>query len=67
MRKLLLMQGGIAQWDYIVFKHNEHQVEEARKLSKELGFFEFQIKKTSRFFKTLYENDEFLDSTILDY
>lgn len=59
--------GGNAQWDYIVFKHNEHQVEEARKLSKELGFNSFQIKKTSRFFKTLYEKDEMLDSTILDY
>lgn len=65
--KAFIDAGGLAQWDYIVFKHNEHQVEEARKLSKKLGFFEFQIKKTSRFFKTLYENDEFLDSTILDY
>lgn len=65
--KAYIDAGGIAQWDYIVFKHNEHQVEDARKLSEKLGFFEFQIKKTSRFFKTLYENDEFLDSTILDY
>jgi MoaA/NifB/PqqE/SkfB family radical SAM enzyme len=26
--------GGIARWDYIVFAHNEHQVEEAEELSK---------------------------------
>jgi len=65
--KSFIDSGGVAQWDYIVFKHNEHQVEEAKKLSEQLGFFEFQIKKTSRFFKNLYETDEYLDSTILDY
>lgn len=59
--------GGSAKWDYIVFKHNEHQVKEAEALSKVLGFKDFQIKKTSRFFKNLYENDACLDSVILDY
>lgn len=42
--------GGIAQWDYIVFKHNEHQIENAQKLSEGLGFKQFQIKKSGRFF-----------------
>lgn len=65
--KAFIKNGGNANWDYIVFKHNEHQVDEARKLSEELGFKVFQIKKTSRFFKTLYEMDPMLDSTILDY
>lgn len=41
--------GGIAHWEYIVFKHNEHQIEQAELLSKELGFSKFQIKKTARF------------------
>ena len=41
--------GGRAEWDFIVFKHNEHQVEEARALAKELGFQRFFAKKTSRF------------------
>lgn len=65
--KAFINSGGQAQWDYIVFKHNENQVEEAYKLSQELGFKEFQIKKTSRFLKNIYEEDEALDSTILDY
>lgn len=65
--KSFIYNGGNAQWDYIVFKHNEHQVEQAYKLSKELGFKEFQVKKTSRFLKKIYEEDEALDSTILDY
>jgi len=41
--------GGLARWDFIVFKHNEHQVEEAELLAKKLGFKQFRIRKTSRF------------------
>lgn len=42
--------GGIAQWEFIVFKHNEHQIEEAEQLSKSMGFQQFRVKKTGRFF-----------------
>jgi MoaA/NifB/PqqE/SkfB family radical SAM enzyme len=42
--------GGKAHWEYIVFKHNEHQVEEARQLSVDMGFTQFRTKKTGRFF-----------------
>jgi hypothetical protein len=42
--------GGRAQWNFIVFKHNEHQVEQARALSKEYGFFNFLPRKTGRFY-----------------
>lgn len=41
--------GGKAHWVFIVFKHNEHQVEEAEKLAKKMGFVNFTAKKTSRF------------------
>ncbi len=41
--------GGNARWDYLVFSHNEHQVEEAEQLAKKLGFKQFRIRKTSRF------------------
>ena len=30
--------GGRARWDYIVFAHNEHQVEQAERLSEKMGF-----------------------------
>lgn len=46
--KTFLDAGGKASWVFIVFKHNEHQVEEAREMSKEWGFDEFIIKKTAR-------------------
>ncbi len=65
--KIFINHGGKARWDFIVFKHNEHQVKDAEKLSKELGFEIFQIKKTSRFFKNLYEKDKNLDSTFAKY
>ena len=42
--------GGRAQWNFIVFKHNEHQVEQAQALSKEYGFFNFLPRKTGRFY-----------------
>jgi MoaA/NifB/PqqE/SkfB family radical SAM enzyme len=35
--------GAFAVWEWLLFEHNEHQVEEARALSKELGF-EFIVK-----------------------
>jgi sulfatase maturation enzyme AslB (radical SAM superfamily) len=41
--------GGNANWVMLVFKHNQHQVEEARKLSQELGFTNFTKKVSRRF------------------
>jgi hypothetical protein len=37
--------GGRAEWDYLIFKHNEHQIDEAKDLSKKLGFYSFVPKK----------------------
>ena len=41
--------GGRAEWDFLVFRHNEHQVEKARKLAEDMGFQEFFVRKTGRF------------------
>jgi len=43
--------GGYAEWHMLVFKHNEHQIEECKKISKTIGFRQFQIKYTTRFEK----------------
>jgi len=45
-----IQAGGRARWDYIVFGHNEHQVEEARALAEKMGFEKFNVKKSNRFF-----------------
>jgi MoaA/NifB/PqqE/SkfB family radical SAM enzyme len=49
--KSFIEAGGVAHWDYIVFEHNEHQVEEARNLAIEMGFKNFNIKRTTRWSK----------------
>lgn len=44
--------GGRARWDFLIFEHNQHQVEMAEALSKEWGFEKFVAKKTGRFVTT---------------
>jgi MoaA/NifB/PqqE/SkfB family radical SAM enzyme len=44
-----IQAGGIAKWDMLVFKHNEHQVDDCKALSGQLGFKDFRTKHTSRF------------------
>jgi len=68
-----IQAGGVAIWDYIVFKHNEHQVEQARELSQLLGFSNFFVKRTGRFLDRkhvyhdsmpVYNKDGFIDYAI---
>ena len=49
--KAYINSGGSAQWDMLVFKHNEHQIDIAKSLASELGFNFFRTKVTSRFSK----------------
>jgi len=48
--KAFISAGGRARWDFIIFGHNEHQVEEAKALAAEWGVEKFQLKKSGRFF-----------------
>jgi MoaA/NifB/PqqE/SkfB family radical SAM enzyme len=47
--KTFISAGGYAGWDMLTFKHNEHQIDDCRKLSNDLGFKVFTSKNTSRF------------------
>lgn len=44
-----IQAGGKAQWNFIVFKHNQHQVNEAQLLSAVLGFENILFRGTGRF------------------
>jgi MoaA/NifB/PqqE/SkfB family radical SAM enzyme len=46
--KSFINNGGRAIWKFVVFKHNEHQIDKARQLSKTLGFCEFVTVDTTR-------------------
>jgi MoaA/NifB/PqqE/SkfB family radical SAM enzyme len=48
--KAFIDAGGNANWQYIVFRHNQHQVEEAKTLANSLGFKNFIVKPSHRFF-----------------
>jgi MoaA/NifB/PqqE/SkfB family radical SAM enzyme len=47
--RTFISAGGIAEWVFIKFKHNEHQVEEAKKIADQEGFKYFTLKNSSRF------------------
>jgi len=47
--KAYIDSGGKAEWDFLIFKHNEHQIEEAGRLSKKMGFVNFVPKKALGF------------------
>jgi len=62
--KSFIQAGGTARWQFIVFKHNEHQLNEAKKLSEEMGFKEIKIMYSDRFDTDnkwkVYDNNEYL-------
>ena len=37
-----ISNGGRANWEYLVFKHNQHQTSQAEALSKRMGFVNFR-------------------------
>jgi len=47
--KAFIAAGGRARWDFLIFEHNQHQVEEAEALAAEWGCEKFMKKKTGRF------------------
>jgi MoaA/NifB/PqqE/SkfB family radical SAM enzyme len=42
--------GGIAIWNFIPFRHNEHQISQAAEFARQVGFKKFYVKRTGRFY-----------------
>lgn len=44
------------RWDFLAFKHNEHEFEKCKNLAKEMGVDDFRLRRTARFdvFKTRF-------------
>lgn len=47
--KTFIQNGGIAEWQMLVFKHNQHQIDDAKQMAKEIGFLNFKEVYTPRF------------------
>jgi MoaA/NifB/PqqE/SkfB family radical SAM enzyme len=47
--KAFIAAGGRARWDFLIFEHNQHQLEEAEAIATKWGFEKFVAKKTGRF------------------
>ena len=43
-----IQAGGKATWKFIVFRHNQHQVDQARELSEKMGFRNFSVIQSDR-------------------
>lgn len=59
--KAFISAGGKAYWKFLIFKHNEHQIEEARELSKKLGFIEFTPEYSDRWKTSNWVTGETID------
>jgi len=47
--KAYVATGARAEWHFIIFRHNQHQIDEAFRLSRAMGFAEFTLIDTIRF------------------
>lgn len=46
--QIVIENKGIANWKFIKFDHNAHQIDECKKLSEELGFSQFKLTDHGR-------------------
>jgi MoaA/NifB/PqqE/SkfB family radical SAM enzyme len=46
--RAFIQAGGNAVWQWITFRHNQHQVESAKKLAEQYGFKSFKIKEYAK-------------------
>lgn len=46
--RAFILAGGSAVWKFVAFRHNQHQIDQARKFSQELGFQDFVLHHTNR-------------------
>ena len=65
--KKFISAGGHAIWAMIPFDHNQHQIDQCRQLSKELGFKKFQLVDAGRNTMPVFTADKKLKYLIGNY
>ena len=46
--KSFIDAGGSAEWQFLLFKHNQHQVKDCMRLSQKMGFYKFYTRNSIR-------------------
>jgi len=59
--KAFIEHGGKAEWKFLIFKHNQHQIDEARQLSEKLGFNYFGLQYSDRWKTSNWITGELMD------
>jgi len=62
-----IQEGGNAVWQMIKFKHNEHQIEECKQLSKQMGFANFDLIDAGRDTAPVFDRNGKLSHILGDY
>jgi len=65
--KIFIETGGIAIWKFIKFDHNQHQIDDCRKLSQKLGFAGFRLINDGRNTAPVFDRDGTLTHTLGNY
>lgn len=65
--KIFIAAGGQAVWKFIRFNHNHHQIDDCRKLAKELGFCDFELMADGRDTAPVFNKDGELTHTLGNY
>lgn len=63
----VIKNNGVAIWKFILFDHNKHQVEEAKKLAMDLGFRQFKLIDHGRNTGPVFDNKGNLSHVIGNY
>lgn len=63
--KAYINAGGFAQWSWLKFRHNKHQIEEAEQLSKDLGFKNFYAKQPFGFNFWRFDEEQTVPSMLV--
>jgi len=65
--KTFINAGGEAVWKMILFKHNQHQVSECRKMAEDLGFANFELVDDGRNSAPVFDHNGNLRHVMGDY
>jgi len=63
--KAFISAGGTAEWNMLVFKHNQHQIDQCKQFSKKIGFVEFKSAFSERW-QDYNSNGDYRDITKLE-